>query len=599
LERGKGGSMGVNAEFRRDMQQNLLVLRDQEISVSMFQEKMLEHNQLEGFLPIRVQRMNGERIIYYDLYGIQPLSEVCHVTLPNAAQLTSLVKGILEAIRKVGEYLLKEDDILLSLEYMFVRLPEYQIKLCYYPGYQLSIKKQISQLFETLMSCVDYEDRDAVYLMYSLYMKSKDESCTVLDLEQLLNRENKLESGLQAKARIDTEKRDTVVQEQKGEQQTILNSQTYSSAQFQPQQLSHSSPKEPSVSQEIPLAMSTSVMPPELGIGQNVIPKKNAANEVGAPKANVFRPLISNHREEEKEVWFYPSRCYLIGGLIAISVVLVFGIILKSNILFDPVLKKVEPIKLIAAFCIVALPAFYGIKVVFNPERKVSKFVSVGEYELKEMAATKEAMECEVPKIKQTSRSIGYNTMGREEIKLTKEIGQRENTNQRENINQRENTNQREEASPRVNARLEKISTLEEETRPNNEVLSLPDDKKSVSDNRTMILNGVQASPFAQLISEHPEKADTITLVECPFYIGTVKNQMNYSLSCPVISRYHAKIEKVNGIYYISDLNSTNGTFVNGRRLKAEEPNVLIAGDKVAFANICFIFACPNQKYEI
>jgi pSer/pThr/pTyr-binding forkhead associated (FHA) protein len=114
-----------------------------------------------------------------------------------------------------------------------------------------------------------------------------------------------------------------------------------------------------------------------------------------------------------------------------------------------------------------------------------------------------------------------------------------------------------------------------------------------------MLLNGVQSSPFAQLISEHPEKADTITLVECPFYIGTVKNQMNYSLSCPVISRYHAKIEKLGGIYYINDLNSTNGTFVNGRRLKAEEPNVLIAGDKVAFANICFIFACPNLKYEI
>ena len=116
----------------------------------------------------------------------------------------------------------------------------------------------------------------------------------------------------------------------------------------------------------------------------------------------------------------------------------------------------------------------------------------------------------------------------------------------------------------------------------------------NVSETKTMLLNGVQVSPFAQLISEHPEKADSITLIDCPFYIGTVKNKMNYSLSCPVISRYHAKVEKTEGIYYIIDLNSTNGTFVNGRRLKAQEPNVMIAGDKVAFANIGFIFACPN-----
>ena len=591
--------MILNADFRRDMQQNLFVLKDQEIGVGMFQEKMLEHNQLEGLLPIRVQRMNGERMIYYDLYGLQPLSEVCHVTLPNTEQLTTLVQGILQVIKRLGEFLLKEDDILLTLEYMFVKLPDYQVKLCYYPGYQMPIKKQISQLFEVLMSCVDYGDRDAVYLIYSLYMKSKDESFTVFDLEQLLDRKDNIE-GILLKPSISM---DAEIRPKPKDQPKDLE---------QAKQLSYNQQKDHYVNQEIPLAMSTSIIPSEFGF-EGRINNNNTVKKEEKPKGYLQRPLISNHREEEKEIWFYPSTCYLFGGLIAISAVIVFGIILKSNILSDPVVKRLEPLKVLAALCIVILPAFYGIKVIFNPQKKLSKSVSVGEYQLKEIAATKEARICKIPKIlpangpiPESSRKYAKGPTA-EMVEQSFEIKNREETYQRsasiqridtkEGVerNMKVNLRQGSDTSPNGNIGMRKENEWEENIRLDKGEQVQSENKKSVSDNRTVLLNGVQASPFAQLISEHPEKAETITLVKCPFYIGTVKNQMNYSLSCPVISRYHAKIEKINGIYYISDLNSTNGTFVNGRRLKAEEANVLVAGDKVAFANICFIFTCPSQ----
>lgn len=47
------------------------------------------------------------------------------------------------------------------------------------------------------------------------------------------------------------------------------------------------------------------------------------------------------------------------------------------------------------------------------------------------------------------------------------------------------------------------------------------------------------------------------------------------------ISRYHAKIRATNNGVILEDLNSTNGTFVNGRRLTA--PKVLALGDEVVF----------------
>ncbi len=47
----------------------------------------------------------------------------------------------------------------------------------------------------------------------------------------------------------------------------------------------------------------------------------------------------------------------------------------------------------------------------------------------------------------------------------------------------------------------------------------------------------------------------------------------------PLVSRRHALIEFSQGNYTIKDLNSTNGTFVNGKVLRKMEKHLIAAGD--------------------
>ncbi|MEI8374759.1 MAG: EAL domain-containing protein [Planctomycetota bacterium] len=70
-----------------------------------------------------------------------------------------------------------------------------------------------------------------------------------------------------------------------------------------------------------------------------------------------------------------------------------------------------------------------------------------------------------------------------------------------------------------------------------------------------------------------------------PFLIGR-RQDLPLSLSCKTVSTLHAEITEVGRTLVIRDLGSTNGTYVNGCRLK--EPAALAEDDLVQFANLPF-----------
>lgn len=52
------------------------------------------------------------------------------------------------------------------------------------------------------------------------------------------------------------------------------------------------------------------------------------------------------------------------------------------------------------------------------------------------------------------------------------------------------------------------------------------------------------------------------------------------------VSRRHAVLVRYEGLAHIIDLNSSNGTFVNGERLQPDTPYPLEQGDEVRFGSL-------------
>lgn len=81
--------------------------------------------------------------------------------------------------------------------------------------------------------------------------------------------------------------------------------------------------------------------------------------------------------------------------------------------------------------------------------------------------------------------------------------------------------------------------------------------------------------------------------------VGCMKENCDYVLSKRGISRIHAKLIKVENMLYILDLNSTNGTYLNGERLEGGKDYLLKKGDLVAFSHVEFLVDEKTEKKEM
>ena len=106
----------------------------------------------------------------------------------------------------------------------------------------------------------------------------------------------------------------------------------------------------------------------------------------------------------------------------------------------------------------------------------------------------------------------------------------------------------------------------------------------------TVVLSAGAVSGPASLVSKEPGELATIYINEDLTVIGKLETACDAVISLPTVSRIHAKIRKKEDAYYLTDMNSRNGTAVNGRLLLPDEEYQLEPEDEVAFAQARYIF---------
>ncbi len=109
-------------------------------------------------------------------------------------------------------------------------------------------------------------------------------------------------------------------------------------------------------------------------------------------------------------------------------------------------------------------------------------------------------------------------------------------------------------------------------------------------DDPTVFLKAQQNLILGRLLYQGKNGEGDFILEDESFVIGKEREKADGVLKADTVSRMHAKITKKEGEYYLEDLNSTNGTYLNGRELNYHEPVKLSRNDRICFATEEYIF---------
>jgi hypothetical protein len=175
----KKKGIGMEVEYKKDLKHNYMVIAENNPDqMEAYSIKMLEAQTMEGILSVEQRSMDNKILLYYDITAKQAMSAILDKTVLSYDKVRNLCTGIIETIERAYEYLLPEDDFILSPEYIYMEVGSNKPVLCFLPGYGLRIKEQMSSFIEYLMNKVDYNDKEAVLLVYQLYADSREEGYT-------------------------------------------------------------------------------------------------------------------------------------------------------------------------------------------------------------------------------------------------------------------------------------------------------------------------------------------------------------------------------------------------------------------------------------
>ena len=200
----------MQVDYRRDLYSNCLVLSEEgQPDLSSYQVRMLMANELQGFLPCRVHQMDGKLLFYYDITSRQSLETMFAHQKISAVSLEKILKGLVEGLDTVKNYLLNPDGLLFNPKFIYTDPDQKQIWFCYLPGNTEPFVSQLKTFSEFLLPRLDNCDRRGVVMGYAFYQLTVRGSITAEEIQALLHSpgetepDSRRDAGAERKYRVD------------------------------------------------------------------------------------------------------------------------------------------------------------------------------------------------------------------------------------------------------------------------------------------------------------------------------------------------------------------------------------------------------------
>ncbi len=204
----------MRTEYKRDMNHNYLILYgDEQLDTDSYQVRMLLGNAVPSLLKCRIQGIDGQFMLYYDITSRQSVISLYEQKKFRAEDLRLILGGIIQTIEEMEEYLMNPGQLLLQPEYMYLDVEKKKLYFCCMPGKNEDIKEQFRIFTEYILPQIDHEEEEAVILGYGVYRRT---------LEGTFHLEYIKEEIYKEREEVSTEKQENVVFNEKKQCQELF-----------------------------------------------------------------------------------------------------------------------------------------------------------------------------------------------------------------------------------------------------------------------------------------------------------------------------------------------------------------------------------------
>ena len=548
----------MQASYRKDSEHNYLLFGDIEIDQSEYVYQMFLHNPLDQLLPSDITMRDGKASLRFDITACTSVARRFDTVALSGTDLRRILFAIRETALHLSDLLLDARDLILEPEFVFLGPGQDQIFLCYIPHLSDSSPDTVRTLSEFFLKKTDHSDPAAAALAYAFYDAVSGENYVLLDLLEALLLPNPASNPAADPAAVPDYgfRQEGTLPDQKIRTGDSVSKSDDLYAPFEPagrENLKSGRGKSP----EYAYASGSSPgRTNRAGQGGQKKPGKKGAKSPAKRKTEIQND--SKKRKRKKRRLFLS---------LLLPAILVLGTAAVLILIFHPDLTQIGG----AGFLSAAV-----IWIIHNTiERHSGEIHNVWADEdfdtedddifyqnlLKEAYAQPESSQQSFfPDEKSSNRdSTGWESIGR--------------------VSAGRNRTARKEAS-RDSLKREKAT-----------------DSPAVDATRFLAGQaGYSSAVPAALISLRPDSYPDISLNRDHLLIGIGKNPDKADIILPsdTVSRVHARIEKRTDGLYVTDLFSTNGTFLDGHRLEPNRSARLLDSARLTIAGYNYRVQIPG-----
>lgn len=519
----------MKVAFEHDLSHNYVIPEEEEARIegvgqeNEYELHMLEENHIPGFMECVRKNINGRNRYYYEITSRQSLAQICENESLTADSIQILMRCLYQALQQLEPYLLDGNRIVLEPELIYLDIESREAVFCYWPLWKKTIQDSFRMFSSYLLYHLEQSDTEAVLLMYEVNKKVQEKNYALLELLK-----EKTQSDIYSRQQSESYlNADTAISNKTAQVKMVQDDLTRESI-FQESDVQRLWTQEHNGQRE----------KRNVEDGKSTGRKQKWWKKIRSTKTvdtqNKRRRKSSTEKDPDNKNR-KKNKSNLAAGVVFLVVLGIVGIAARMELL---TITQAGGI----AFLIIG-----GMAYVLSPENKWKKKA----------------------KEKKTQKNMSKIDWEEPEHIPT---GYERETQMQDYSARQQQIQQKGIGSQVYGAKQQSVRESAQE-----ELMGAT----------TVLWEGTEEyQPNLTLISMNAKERNSIVLLNDSYLIGKLKNKVDIYIDDASISRIHAKLQKENEEYYLCDMNSTNGTFVNGRRLGIQEKVPIHVADEITFADL-------------